>query len=58
VGIASKCTLLPGASILEDSFLGVNSVVYRAAIGPNQVASGNPAVFIKDRYTDKGKQQQ
>jgi acetyltransferase-like isoleucine patch superfamily enzyme len=52
VGVATRCVLLPGATILEDSFIGVGSVVYREIIGPNQIASGNPAIFIKNRYTE------
>lgn len=55
VGVAARCVLLPGVTVLEDSFIGVGSVVYRTIIGPNQIASGNPAVFVKERYGDKGK---
>ena len=53
VGVAAMCILLPGVTILEDSFIGAGSVVYPGTIGPNQIASGNPAVFVKDRYRAK-----
>jgi len=53
VGVAARCVLLPGATVLEDSFIGVGSVVYHATVGPNQIASGNPAVFVRERYRAK-----
>jgi acetyltransferase-like isoleucine patch superfamily enzyme len=48
--IAMNSILLPGASILEDSCVLMNSVVSGMCVGPNDVVAGNRAVFIKKRY--------
>ncbi|NLH17139.1 MAG: acyltransferase [Phycisphaerae bacterium] len=50
--IALNSVILPGASILEDSSVLMNSVVSGGRIGPNAVVAGNRAVFVKQRYTD------
>ncbi|GEM_PF-474815 len=50
-GVASHCILLPGLTMEKDSFLAIGSVA-RGRIESNSIAAGNPAVRIKERFTD------
>lgn len=50
VGVASRCTILPGVTISKESFLAIGAVVRQGVIPPNSVAAGNPAKRIKDRF--------
>jgi acetyltransferase-like isoleucine patch superfamily enzyme len=50
VGIASNCVILPGAQLCDESFLAIASVAHQGVIAANMIASGNPAVPIKERF--------
>lgn len=49
-GVAVNSILLPGASIPENCFISVASVVSRQSFKPNTVISGNPAKAIGPRF--------
>jgi acetyltransferase-like isoleucine patch superfamily enzyme len=49
-GIALNATILPGVSILENSFVAINSVVMAKKYTPNSLISGNPAKAVGDRF--------
>jgi acetyltransferase-like isoleucine patch superfamily enzyme len=51
VGVASNVVLLPGATVCNDSFVTIGSVVHPGVIPPNSIASGNPAALVKQRFT-------
>jgi acetyltransferase-like isoleucine patch superfamily enzyme len=48
-GLALNCVALPGATVREDSFVAIGSLV-RDVIPPNSLAGGTPAVRIRDRF--------
>ena len=50
VGIASHCVLLPGLTVHKDSFVSLASVA-RGTIKANSIVAGNPAVFVKKRFS-------
>ncbi len=49
-GVALNAVILPGVSILENSFVAINSVVRHGRYVPNSVLAGNPAEKIDDRF--------
>lgn len=49
-GIALNVTILPGVSVLENSFIAINSVVMKKKYAPNSRISGNPAKVIGTRF--------
>ncbi|MGJ0359251.1 acyltransferase [Aliarcobacter cryaerophilus] len=53
VGISLNSIIMPGVSILNDSFIASNSVVM-TNIKENSFAGGNPAKKIKDRFKNYG----
>lgn len=54
VGVAMNCVLLPGAHLEDESFVMIGSVV-RGTIPRNTLASGNPAVPIRQRFAEPPK---
>lgn len=51
-GLASNCFVLPGVTVFEDSWVGLNSVINKD-IPRNSTAFGHPARVIKQRYPDQ-----
>jgi len=50
-GIALNAILLPGASIPENCFVAINSVVGPGRFSSNSIISGNPAKKIDNRFS-------
>ena len=50
VWLASSCVILSGVTIGNGAVVGANSVVSRN-IGPYEIHVGNPATFVKNRFS-------
>ena len=50
VGVALNTVILPGASILEDSFVAINSVVHKGRYANNSFIEGSPAKVVGERF--------
>jgi len=49
-GIALNAVVLPGVSLLENSFVGINSVVSARTYKANSILAGNPAKEVGERF--------
>jgi len=49
-GVALNSVILPGVFIGHDSFVTINSVVYKRNFGSNAIISGSPAKKIGERF--------
>ena len=49
-GVALNAVILPGASILDNCFVTINSVVGHGRIDSNSIIAGNPAKKIDGRF--------
>jgi len=53
VGLALNSVVLPGVSILEDSFVSINSVVHRGRYPVNSMLEGSPATVVGERFKER-----
>lgn len=51
VWLGAECLIMPGIHIADGAIIGARSVVTKN-IGPYEIWAGNPAKFIKKRFTD------
>lgn len=50
VGVALNSVILPGVSILENSFVAINSVVHKGRYPANSLLEGSPARVVGERF--------
>lgn len=50
VGLALNTVILPGVSIRENSFVAINSVVYKGRYPANSLLQGSPAKVVGERF--------